>query len=109
MVCNQFHPLDLPRQFFHARPRSKTKINYNRLARIEGTAILVAVMVVAGVGSFVDYKKELQFVKSRHKSDEKNVVSIYLVLLSLHPVLILISPMTALVETAFFLKLTYFL
>jgi hypothetical protein len=44
-------------------------------------------MVVAGVGSFVDYKKELQFVKSRHKSDEKNVVSIYLVLLSLHPAL----------------------
>ena len=33
-------------------------------------------MVVAGVGSFVDYKKELQFVKSRHKSDDKNVVSI---------------------------------
>jgi len=33
-------------------------------------------MVVAGVGSFVDYKKELQFVKSRLKSDEKNVVSI---------------------------------
>jgi hypothetical protein len=33
-------------------------------------------MVVAGVGSFVDYKKELQFVKSRTKSDEKNVVSL---------------------------------
>lgn len=32
-------------------------------------------MVVAGVGSFVDYKKEVQFVKSRAKSDEKNVVS----------------------------------
>lgn len=32
-------------------------------------------MVVAGVGSFVDYKKEVQFVKSRMKSDEKNVVS----------------------------------
>jgi hypothetical protein len=32
-------------------------------------------MVVAGVGSFVDYKKELAFVQSRHKSDAKNVVS----------------------------------
>jgi hypothetical protein len=32
-------------------------------------------MVVAGVGSFVDWKKELAFVQSRHKSDAKNVVS----------------------------------
>jgi hypothetical protein len=32
-------------------------------------------MVVAGVGSVVDYKKEKAFVDSRHKSDEKNVVS----------------------------------
>merc|ERR1719409_1964393 len=30
-------------------------------------------MLVAGVGSFVDWRKELQFVKSRAKSDEKNV------------------------------------
>ena len=37
---------------------------------------MVAVMLVAGVGSFVDWRKELQFVKSRAKSDEKNVVSI---------------------------------
>jgi len=41
-------------------------------AWIEGTAIFVAVMVVAGVGSFVDWKKEKQFVKSRMQSDEKN-------------------------------------
>jgi len=45
-------------------------------AWIEGTAILVAVMVVAGVGSVVDYKKEVQFVKSRLKSDEKNVCNV---------------------------------
>jgi hypothetical protein len=42
-------------------------------------------MVVAGVGSFVDYKKELAFVQSRHKSDAKNVVSnAYLVSLVTH-------------------------
>lgn len=34
---------------------------------------MIAVMLVAGVGSFVDWKKEVQFVKSRAKSEEKNV------------------------------------
>lgn len=42
-------------------------------AWIEGFAIMVAVALVASVGSFVDWKKEVQFVKSRAKSDEKNV------------------------------------
>jgi magnesium-transporting ATPase (P-type) len=42
-------------------------------AWIEGFAIMVAVALVATVGSFVDWKKEVQFVKSRLKSDEKNV------------------------------------
>lgn len=42
-------------------------------AWIEGAAIMIAVMLVAGVGSFVDWKKEVQFVKSRAKSEEKNV------------------------------------
>jgi len=46
------------------------------IAWIEGFAILVAVMCVATVGSFVDWKKEVQFVISRAKSDEKNIVSI---------------------------------
>lgn len=36
---------------------------------------MVAVATVATVGSFVDWRKEVQFVKSRAKSDEKNVVS----------------------------------
>ena len=36
---------------------------------------MVAVFVVASVGSFVDWKKEVQFVLSRAKSDEKNIVS----------------------------------
>jgi len=47
------------------------------LAWIEGFAILVAVMCVATVGSFVDWKKEVQFVISRAKSDEKNIVRFF--------------------------------
>lgn len=42
-------------------------------AWIEGAAIMIAVFIVASVGSFVDWKKEVQFVKSRQKSNEKNV------------------------------------
>jgi len=42
-------------------------------AWIEGFAIMIAVLIVASVGSFVDWKKEVSFVKSRAKSDEKNV------------------------------------
>lgn len=42
-------------------------------AWIEGFAIFVAVLIVASVGSFVDWKKEVQFVKSRAKTEEKNV------------------------------------
>lgn len=34
-------------------------------AWIEGFAIMIAVMLVAGVGSFVDWKKEKSFVASR--------------------------------------------
>jgi magnesium-transporting ATPase (P-type) len=37
---------------------------------------MIAVIIVASVGSFVDYKKELQFVKSRKASDAKNVCSV---------------------------------
>lgn len=53
-------------------------INFLTLAWIEGAAIMVAVLLVAGVGSFVDWRKELQFVSSRAKSEEKNVVSIFI-------------------------------
>lgn len=45
------------------------------VAWIEGAAIMVAVAVVATVGSLVDWKKEVQFVISRAKSDAKNIVS----------------------------------
>jgi hypothetical protein len=34
-------------------------INFVTLAWIEGAAIMIAVLLVAGVGSFVDWKKEV--------------------------------------------------
>lgn len=44
-------------------------------AWIEGTAILVAVFLVSGVGSFVDWRKEVAFLVVKLKQMEKNVVS----------------------------------
>ena len=35
------------------------------VAWIEGAAIMIAVFIVASVGSFVDWPKDVQFVKSR--------------------------------------------
>jgi hypothetical protein len=48
------------------------------LAWVEGTAILIAVALVAGVGSFVDWRKEIAFVEVKIKQMEKNVVSFIL-------------------------------
>ena len=48
------------------------------LAWIEGTAIALAVFIVASVGSFVDWRKEIQFIKSRKETNSKNIVSISL-------------------------------
>jgi len=42
-------------------------------AWIEGTAIALAVFIVASVGSFVDWRKEIQFIKSRKETNMKNV------------------------------------
>lgn len=50
--------------------------DHKKHAWIEGAAIMVAVLLVAGVGSFVDWKKEVSFVKSRAKSEEKNVCAV---------------------------------
>jgi len=50
--------------------------SHRKHAWIEGAAIMIAVLLVAGVGSFVDWKKEVQFVKSRAKSEEKNVCTV---------------------------------
>ena len=58
----------------------KVDSNYNIftwLAWIEGTAILIAVALVASVGSFVDWRKEIAFVDVKVKQMEKNVVSIF--------------------------------
>ena len=43
-------------------------------AWIEGTAIFLAVFIVASVGSWNDYKKEEQFMKLQAISDKDNVV-----------------------------------
>jgi magnesium-transporting ATPase (P-type) len=48
---------------------------YSSVAWIEGTAILVAVFLVSGVGSFVDWRKEVAFLAVKLKQMEKNVVS----------------------------------
>jgi hypothetical protein len=48
---------------------------------------MIAVFIVASVGSFVDWKKEVQFVKSRMKSNEKNVVSKFSSALAFHSTL----------------------
>ena len=45
------------------------------LAWIQGTAIALAVLIVASVGSFVDWRKEIQFIKSRAETNKKNIVS----------------------------------
>jgi hypothetical protein len=45
------------------------------IAWIEGSAVLLAVAIVAGVGSFVDWRKEIAFVNVRKKQMEGNVVS----------------------------------
>lgn len=47
------------------------------IAWIEGTAIFIAVFVVAFVGSWNDYQKEIQFLKLQAISDKDNIVSYY--------------------------------
>ena len=44
-------------------------------AWIDGTAILIAVIVVSGVGSVVDWRKEIEFVNRANEGQLANVVS----------------------------------
>ena len=44
-------------------------------AWIDGTAILIAVVVVASVGSLVDWRKEIEFVTQANNGAKGNVVS----------------------------------
>jgi len=46
---------------------AKKNLTSDVLAWIEGTAILVAVMLVSGVGSFVDWRKEVAFLAVKLK------------------------------------------
>lgn len=45
-------------------------------AWIDGAAIMVAVVLVSGVGSSVDYKKELRFVEKRNASNNAKRVTV---------------------------------
>jgi hypothetical protein len=45
------------------------------IAWIDGFAIMVAVLVVSGVGSIVDYRKEIEFVSRRNDADKSKIVS----------------------------------
>ena len=45
------------------------------VAWVDGFAIMVAVLVVSGVGSVVDYRKEVEFVNKRNLSDSLRKVS----------------------------------
>ena len=47
----------------------------NIVAWIDGTAILIAVIVVSGVGSVVDWRKEIEFVNRANEGQLANVVS----------------------------------
>lgn len=44
------------------------------IAWIDGFAIMVAVLVVSGVGSIVDYRKEVAFVQKRNDADLSKIV-----------------------------------
>ena len=55
----------------------KIKLIIICLAWIDGTAILIAVVVVSGVGSIVDWQKEIEFVNRANDDQKGNVVSIY--------------------------------
>ena len=64
--------------FFGILKPLKNKINYIIcLAWIDGTAILIAVVVVSGIGSIVDWQKEIEFVNRANDDQKGNVVSIY--------------------------------
>lgn len=45
-------------------------------AWIDGFAIMVAVLVVSGVGSIVDYKKEVAFVEKRNQTEQEKQITI---------------------------------
>lgn len=46
------------------------------IAWIDGFAIMVAVLVVSGVGSSVDYRKEIEFVMRRNNADKDKLVDV---------------------------------
>jgi Ca2+-transporting ATPase len=45
-------------------------------AWVDGFAIMVAVLVVSGVGSVVDYRKEAEFVRKRNETEDAKKIDI---------------------------------
>jgi len=67
-------------------------------AWIDGFAIMVAVLVVSGVGSVVDYKKEVEFVKKRNATEEEKIIDIIRMgeRIAVHPTRILVGDLVCL-------------
>lgn len=62
-----------------------------RVQWVEGVAIIVAILIVVGVGAVNDYQKELQFVKLNKKKEDRQVKAIRsgkTVEISVHDVLV---------------------
>ena len=53
--------------------QSTQRIDNETLQWVEGVAIMIAVVVVVGVGAANDWQKERQFVKLNKKKDDRNV------------------------------------
>jgi len=45
-------------------------------AWIEGVSIMMAVIIVSGVTSITDYRKESQFIQLNKFSDSKNLITV---------------------------------
>jgi P-type E1-E2 ATPase len=55
---------------------STASIEEYSTAWIDGTAILIAVIVVSGVGSVVDWRKEIEFVNRANEGQLANVIDV---------------------------------
>ena len=76
MVSNFIPRRSLRRFAFQTR----NKINYNSVVWIDAVAIYLAVLVVSGVGSIVDYLKEQEFTKRANEENAGYKVSSKIIL-----------------------------
>ena len=61
--------------FWLHRTRTRNKINYYCIVWIDSIAIYLAVLVVTGVGSIIDYLKEQEFTKRTREENAGYKVS----------------------------------